>query len=106
VGVLVVLLAALFFDARTAAGAAVGAILAAGNLWGLARLVRIYLYSDGLTWGLVGLLKVAALFGLVFYLVTRGHVTIEALVVGYATLPLGIVATRLKPAPHPAVEER
>jgi hypothetical protein len=104
--VVVVLFAAFFYGARTAVGAAIGALLAVGNLWGLARLVRIYLYSDGLTWGLVGLVKVAALCGLLFYLVTRGHVSVEALVAGYAALPLGIVATRLRPAPHPAVEER
>lgn len=92
------------FGALTSASVGVG--LALANLWGLSRLVRVYMYSSGPAWALVGVLKMVALFGAVFLLISRGLVDVGALVVGYGALPAGILATRLKPTPAPAAEER
>lgn len=104
-GAAFVIIAGATHGARALVGVSVGAALALANLWALGRLVRVYLYSDGLTWALVGMLKVAALFGVVFVVATRGLVDVGAMIIGYGALPAGIVATRLKPTPPPAAEE-
>lgn len=86
-------------------GTALGAILAVSNLWALGRLVRLYLYNGKATWALVGALKMVALLGIVYGLLRGGVVDVLELLLGYASLPVGIVVAQLRPA-SPAHEER
>lgn len=55
----------------------------------------------GVGWGIFAVLKIAVLFGGVWILLTRGLVAPIPLVVGYAVLPLGIVATTLRTSMRP-----
>jgi hypothetical protein len=84
--------AGLVVGPRAMAAVALGVVLGTSNLWILERLVRVYLRGQGRGWAIVALLKASALFGLVALLVRSGAVDILPLMVGFAALPLGIVA--------------
>jgi hypothetical protein len=91
-----------FFGLSTALSVAVGAGLATANLWALARIVAALLpdeshaSSDGpagpsaATWAFLGVLKMFALFGVVWLLMRHGVVSIVAMLVGFGALPIGI----------------
>ena len=88
-----------------AVGVSLGATLALSNLWVHARVVKMYLAGGGRVWAALGLIKVSALFGLVYLMVRRDLVDLMPLIAGYGALPVGILASHLRPAPAP-VEER
>ncbi len=76
---------------------AVGAGLALGNLWALARIVVALLpeepesSSGGLAgWALLGALKMFALMGAVWLLMRHGIVSPIPMVIGFGALPMGI----------------
>jgi hypothetical protein len=99
-----------FFGLSAALSVAVGAGLATANLWALARIVAALLpdesraSTDGgagtpapdqapnqtVLWAFLGLLKMFALFGVVWLLMRHGFVSGLGLVVGFGALPIGI----------------
>jgi hypothetical protein len=98
VGVLLTLAAPVLLGAGAAPSAAIGAALALGNLWALSRLVQSFLQGTGarLPWLVVSVLKFCALFLIVAVLVRAGHAAVLPLMLGFAALPLGIVASQLR----------
>src|SRR5262249_34080791 len=86
----------------TGFGVALGAAIATANLWVFARVASAFLRKKGSTgpWGVIGLLKMAVLFGGVWLILRTGVVSGLSLIAGYAALPVGIlVASLFGPAP-------
>ena len=80
---------------------ALGGLLAVGNLWAVARMVRGFLNPAGgvrSPWVSLAMLKFGLLFLGVMFLVRGGFAKILPLALGYAALPLGIVVSQLKSA--------
>lgn len=87
---------------RTALSVAVGAAIAAGNLWVLARIVTELLpnsesvsrhrgsLSAAGVWVLLAILKMFVLFAVVWLLMRCALVSPLSLLVGFGSLPLGI----------------
>jgi hypothetical protein len=90
----------------TAFSVLAGALVAFANLWVHARVVKMYLAGGGRVWAVIGLVKVTLLFGLIYLLVRRDVVSVMPLIAGYGALPLGILASHLRPQPGPVTEER
>lgn len=91
------------FGSRGMLGVALGALIAALNLWALARVVRALLGGAGLPWIVLGGFKLLGLLALVGLLLKLGVTTMLPLGFGYAALPLGIVLSQLRggrPAPE------
>lgn len=88
-----------FFGLRAGASVALGSAVAAANLWALAKIVGAITSPDsgaGLgVWGVLAGLKMIGLFLLIWMLWRSGLVEPAALVVGYASLPLGITVGAL-----------
>ncbi len=84
----------------------IGALLAVGNLWAISRTVRGFLYPAGTraSWIPLAMLKFAAMFLGVLFLVREGYAELLPLVIGYGALPVGITISQLKSAP-PASEK-
>lgn len=82
---------------RPAWSLAIGAGIAAGNLWLLAQMVRAFLAQKGATapWGIVAVLKFALLFGAMYVLVKTRTVDILSCAIGFCALPVGIVFAQL-----------
>jgi hypothetical protein len=90
------------FGVFAAFSVAVGAGLATGNLWALARIVSALLPAEGPEgandagpknagpWVLVGLLKMFGLIAVVWLLMRQGLVSALPMVVGFGALPIGI----------------
>ncbi|MBI3203325.1 MAG: hypothetical protein HYZ29_17435 [Myxococcales bacterium] len=106
VGLSATVVAAWVSGALAARSAALGAAVAAANLWVIALVVRGMLgqKKSSVPWSLVAVLKMAALFGGLYLLLRGGWVSLLPLLAGYGALPLGIVAGQLG-APHPVEEE-
>lgn len=106
VGLSATVVAAWVSGALAARSAALGAAVAAANLWVIALVVRGMLgqKKSNVPWSLVAVLKMAALFGGLYLLLRGGWVSLLPLLAGYGALPLGIVAGQLG-APHPVEEE-
>jgi hypothetical protein len=87
------------FGLRVGLSVAVGAGVAAANLWALAKIIGAIASPDsgaGLgVWGVLAGLKMIGLFLLVWLLWRSGAVDPLALVVGYTALPLGITVGAL-----------
>ena len=98
VGLLLTLSAPVLIGPGTAPSVAIGAALALGNLWALSRLVQSFLQGSGarLPWVVVSVLKFFALLLVVAVLVRAGHASVLPLMLGFAALPLGIVAAQLR----------
>ncbi len=91
--------AAVFARLPTAASVGVGAILAVSNLWALGLLMRsIFRGRGGAGASLLAVLKMLALFVIVWLLLRLGAVDTLPLLVGYGALPIGIVAAALSGA--------
>jgi hypothetical protein len=82
---------------KSAWSVAIGAGIAAGNLWLLAQMVRAFLAQKGATapWGIVAVLKFALLFGAMYVLVKTRTVDILPCAIGFCALPVGIVFAQL-----------
>jgi hypothetical protein len=91
------------FGLSAAVSVAVGAGLATVNLWALARIVAALLpdEADGPTggsrgasgsvaWALLGIVKMFALFAVVWLLMRHGFVSAVPMLVGFGALPIGI----------------
>jgi len=85
------------FGVKWAPSVAIGAILATGNLWVLARFVGALFPKDGRRasqaaagWGLLAGLKMLGLFGAVWLLMRYEIAAPLALLAGFAALPIGI----------------
>ncbi len=97
-GFLLTLMALAVSDFAAALSAAVGAGLAAANLWALARVVGALLPTDrpGAEaqsrggWALVAALKMFGLVAVVWLLMRRGFVSPLPMLVGFGALPIGI----------------
>ncbi len=92
-------LIALLVSPASGLSVAMGAAVAALNLWVLARVVGA-IFPSGRAgaeaqsrggWGLVGLLKMLALFAVVGLLMRHGVASPVPLVIGFGSLPIGIV---------------
>ena len=104
-GVVLSVLALVFFGGRAAASVLVGAVIAVSNLVMLRAIIRAILRppeeddeeggGGGAAWGLFVILKILVLFGGVGLLLTKGLVDPIPLVVGYGVLPLWITASAL-----------
>jgi len=98
VGVLLTAATPVLLGAGMAQSVALGAALAVGNLWTLSRLVQTFLSGSGarLPWLVVSVFKFFGLFVLVAVLVKAGYAKVLPLMLGFAALPLGIVAAQLR----------
>lgn len=95
------------FEKRVVGGVLVGGAIACANFLVLARIGKALTQTrrDAVIWGAVYLLKVAALFGGVLYLLHTGFVSGLGLIVGFTALLPGIVVGGLlvgRGAPGPA----
>jgi len=83
---------------KMAMSVALGGLIAAVNLWALARIVVRLLPepseaptpASSLPWSLAAAAKVAALLALLFFLMNCSFVAPMALVAGFGALPIGI----------------
>lgn len=83
---------------RVVPSVAFGTLLALGNLWLIALIVGAFLGGTGpkLRWGVLTLLKFSGLLVAAYLLLRTGWVELLPLALGYAALPLGIVAAQLR----------
>lgn len=79
-------------------GVAIGAFVAAFNLWALARIVRAFMNGAGLPWVLLAALKLFGLLALVALVLKFELAPVVPLAVGYVALPVGIVFAQLSGA--------
>jgi|GEM_PF-721748 hypothetical protein len=96
------------FDLRTAGGVAVGGAFALANLWAFARIGEAFLSRRGKAapWTAFAMLKLAGLFGGVWFILRSGIASPLALLVGYGALPVGItLGTLFGPKPPDDVTE-
>jgi hypothetical protein len=100
-GALLTLVSPLLFGARGVVSCGLGAALAVANLWAIARLVRGLLgaaQTRKISWGPLGILKLAGIFVLLAVFLQRGWAEVLPLAFGYLSLPVGIVLAQLKTA--------
>lgn len=94
--------------ARTGLGALLGGALATANLWIMARVAAAFLQQRGTTpWAAVAVIKLAFLLVAVWLVLKSDLVPPLSLVLGYASLPIGITLGSLfgpKPAEPPPAE--
>jgi hypothetical protein len=96
------LLALLAFGVRSALGVALGGAIATANLYVFARIVDAFLSRRGRTapWTIIAMLKLVVLLGGVWLILKSDLVSGLALVVGYASLVVGItLGTLFGPKP-------
>lgn len=106
VGVSATVIGVFVGGAGTARSIAIGAAVAAANLWVITIVVRGMLGGkrSRVPWPLIAVAKMGALFGGLYLLLTNGWVDLLPLLVGLGALPIGIVAGQLG-APNPVEEE-
>jgi hypothetical protein len=93
---------------RFALGVAIGGAIAPLNLWVFAQVGEAFLSRRGNTapWAVIATLKLAVLLGGVWLILRSGAASGLSLIVGYASLPLGItVGTLFGPKPPEDVPE-
>jgi len=101
-GAALALAALALFGVYAAFSVAVGAGLAVANLWALARIVQALL-PDGTSggasgsgaWAILGVVKMFALFAVVWFLMHQGIVSALPMRVGFGALPVGIASGSL-----------
>ncbi|HKY35591.1 MAG TPA: hypothetical protein VJN18_06625 [Polyangiaceae bacterium] len=76
-------------------GVALGSLIAALNLWALARVVRALMNGAGLPWVLLGSAKLFVLLALVAVILKLEIAGLIPLAVGYGALPIGSVFSQL-----------
>lgn len=104
VGALLTFAAPTLLGGGTRVSVAIGVALAVANLWAISRTVRGFLQPAGARspWVSLAMLKFAAMFLGVLFLVRGGYAKLLPLCIGYAALPVGIVISQLKPAAAPS----
>jgi hypothetical protein len=108
-GALLTLAAPFVLGRSGVVGVALGAAIAAFNLWSLGRIVRAFMNGAGLPWALLGMLKLFGLLAVVGLVLKLGITTAIPLAIGFAALPVGIVfaqlgAARPRAATSPSLE--
>jgi hypothetical protein len=84
------------FDVRTGLGALLGGLLATANLWIMARVAAAFIAQRGTTpWAAIAAIKLLVLLGAVWLVLKSGVVPPLSLVLGYASLPIGITVGSL-----------
>lgn len=98
VGALLTLISPLLFGVGSVVSTGLGGALAVGNLWSIGKLVRGLLGNSArrLSWGPLGMLKLAGLFLLLYIVVQRGLAQVLPLGFGYLALPIGVVLSQLR----------
>jgi ATP synthase I chain len=94
--------ALLSFGPRTALGVGLGGAIATVNLYAFARIVDAFLSRRGRTapWTVIAVLKLVALLGGVWLILRSGLASGASLVVGYASLVVGMtLGTLFGPKP-------
>ena len=106
VGLATTVAAAFLGGVLAARSVALGAAVAALNLWVISLVVRGMLGGkrSRVPWPLIAVLKMGVLFGGLYLLLKGGWVDLLPLLAGYGALPLGVVAGQVG-APHPVEEE-
>ena len=101
VGVVASVAAGITVGPRALVGVALGATIAALNLWAVARIVRAFTTpgEPRLPWVLVATAKFSLLFGAVIAVVNTGITDLISLLIGYGALPIGIVASQFRSTP-------
>jgi hypothetical protein len=97
-GAVLTVAALAFAGFRAGLSVALGAVLAAGNLWLLARIVSELLPSDAggaqaqsrAGWALVAVLKMVGLLAMAWLIMRHGIVDPLPMVIGFTALPIGI----------------
>ncbi|MEZ4220753.1 MAG: ATP synthase subunit I [Polyangiaceae bacterium] len=90
---------------RAAVSVALGALLGAGNLWVVARVVRAFLGGGPrLSWTLVVLVKLALIAAVLYVIVRTDFIMVLPFALGWGALPLGIVFGGMSPSP--ALEQK
>jgi len=104
VGALLSLAAPTLLGDSSRLSVALGVLLAIGNLWAISRTVRGFLHPAGARspWITLAMLKFAVMFLGVLFLVRGGYAKLLPLVIGYASMPVGIVVAQLKSAAAPS----
>jgi hypothetical protein len=77
-------------------GVALGSLIAALNLWALARVVRALMNGAGLPWVVLGGAKLVALLALVALILKLEIAGLVPLAIGFGALPIGIVLSQLR----------
>jgi hypothetical protein len=98
VGVGFALVALLVFGISTGFSVALGAAIATGNLWALARIIAALLPDDAQSarsqskaaWALLAVLKMFGLVVAMWLLMRHGVVSPLPMMVGFGSLPIGI----------------
>jgi hypothetical protein len=82
---------------RALLGVGAGSLIGVANLFALTFLVRRLIAPSRPKgqWGAAAALKLVLLLGGVFLLLKSGRIDVLALIIGYATLPLGIVVGQI-----------
>jgi len=83
-------------------GVALGSLIAALNLWALAKVVRALMNGAGLPWVLLGGVKLIALLAVVTVILKLEIAGLVPLAIGYGAMPLGIVFAQLGGGRNPA----
>jgi hypothetical protein len=83
-----------FWGVKTGISVAIGALIAVSNLYVLARIVSGLLPNaapgSNKGWAALAMVKLLALFAIVFFLIDRGFVQAIPLMFGFGALPIGI----------------
>ena len=104
VGALLALAAPTLLGTGSRLSVVIGGLLAIANLWAISRTVRGFLHPAGARspWISLAMLKFAAMFLGVLFLVRGGYAKLLPLCIGYAAMPVGIVISQLKSAAAPS----
>lgn len=96
VGVLFTLIAPYAIGPGTRVGVALGALVAVLNLLALSYIVRGVVRGNGMSWGVIGSLKLGALLFVAFIVLKNQWASVLSLAMGFAAMPFGIVLAQLQ----------
>ena len=95
VGVVFTLIAPYAIGSGTRVGVALGAGIAVLNLLALSYVVRGVVRGNGMSWGVIGALKLGALLFVAFIVLKNHWASVLSLAMGFAAMPFGIVLSQL-----------
>ena len=96
VGVVFTLIAPFAIGPGTRLGVALGAGIAVLNLLGLSYVVRGVVRGNGMSWGVIGALKLGALLFVAFIVLKNHWASVLSLAMGFAAMPFGIALSQLQ----------
>ena len=95
VGVVFTLIAPYALGPGTRVGVALGALIAVLNLLALGYIVRGVVRGNGMSWGVIGALKLGALLFVAFIVLKNHWASVLSLAMGFAAMPFGIALSQL-----------